>query len=547
MEPLAKKNVPLKTPSTNQGKFFGTKSSAPFFAQPTPTLNPHNRRLEREADVVTDRVKEMPEIESVQRTFFRSAISSLQRKCSHCEEEEKRTQPNKKEVTANDTLQSHAASLNENVKPLSDDRWNSSERRFGYDFSPVKVRSGATALAKSHNSPTSTSENKIAFSRGQPSPDTSASKGVLGQALKHAAHRGLPNDTIQRACGPSGIGEPNQCSSPSLPAPESPRYLFHRNCDTFMGDNQIDLQIDASNFTDGDTIEIHGLASEEGEVDYNLNLSCSRAIRAKQVILDEAHARNIHLNIILYAHGEVGGEYRPLNRSIAIRRYTHGITVDDPFPQGQEHHEPETLPARDCGDIDSFFRDVLLIDPNLVSDFQSCLCFGAGIADLIPIPGVGTNPILEGADCLCNVFTALQEVYKRGTPDNRGGGCFSWSKYTLTDLGALVALSGLTYIDCSSLPIGTVLGGWIGGISGLTGGAAAGGTAGSVGGPPGVAAGGTVGAVGGTASGALVGIAIADMMVDLVAMGLQNYITQGTVLPVSQMSACGRLWSRLRQ
>ena len=181
----------------------------------------------------------------------------------------------------------------------------------------------------------------------------------------------------------------------------------------------------------------------------------------------------------------------------------------------------------------------------MISDAQSCLCFGLGIADLIPVPGVGTNPVVEGADCICNIFAILQEIYKRGTSDNRGGGCFSWSNYTLSDIGALGLLGGTTYVDCASLPIGSILGTWIGGLIGLAGGGTAGAGAGSAAGPPGAAAGGVVGGAGGTVGGAAVGIAITDMLVDLLAMGLQNYITQGTVLPISQLNACGRLIERL--
>jgi hypothetical protein len=47
-----------------------------------------------------------------------------------------------------------------------------------------------------------------------------------------------------------------------------------------------------------------------------------------------------------------------------------------------------------------------------------------------------------------------------------------------------------------------------------------------------------VGAVGGATLGAVLG----DAVLDLGAMGLQNYITQGTILPRSQVLACGRLF-----
>lgn len=186
-----------------------------------------------------------------------------------------------------------------------------------------------------------------------------------------------------------------------------------------------------------------------------------------------------------------------------------------------------TLPTRVCGGVDEFFRTILLIDPNIVSDAVTCLCFGAGIADILPIPGVGSNPVVEGVDCACNILTTLQEIYNRGAD----GGCWDIANLTTPDILLITALAELTIIDCGSLPIGTALGGLIGGLVGGGGGGAAAG-------PP--------GAVGGGAAGAGVGAIVGDFIVDVAAMALQNLITQGTPLPAAQYRACERLARRAR-
>lgn len=59
------------------------------FFQPKLAINQPNDIYEQEADAMADKVMRMPDNESKQLSFFKPAISSLQRKCEHCEEEEK--------------------------------------------------------------------------------------------------------------------------------------------------------------------------------------------------------------------------------------------------------------------------------------------------------------------------------------------------------------------------------------------------------------------------------------------------------------------------
>jgi len=44
------------------------------------------------------------------------------------------------------------------------------------------------------------------------------------------------------------------------------------------------------------------------------------------------------------------------------------------------------------------------------------------------------------------------------------------------------------------------------------------------------------------AGGAALGAAAGGMLLDLVAFGLQNLITQGSLMPGEQFAACCRLW-----
>jgi hypothetical protein len=67
----------------------------PFF-QPKLSINQPNDIYEQEADAVADKVMRMADTSSIHTgTFFKPAITSVQRKCAHCEEEEKKLQRKK--------------------------------------------------------------------------------------------------------------------------------------------------------------------------------------------------------------------------------------------------------------------------------------------------------------------------------------------------------------------------------------------------------------------------------------------------------------------
>ncbi|MDQ6661310.1 MAG: hypothetical protein M3Z24_10135, partial [Chloroflexota bacterium] len=71
---------------------YAQKKQSPFFnpfIQPKLAINQPNDIYEKEADAMAEKVMRMAVNEN-ERTFFKPAnISSIRRKCSHCEEEEK--------------------------------------------------------------------------------------------------------------------------------------------------------------------------------------------------------------------------------------------------------------------------------------------------------------------------------------------------------------------------------------------------------------------------------------------------------------------------
>jgi hypothetical protein len=76
----------------NSNKTNPLKSDGTFFkplVQPKLSINQPGDIYEQEADAIADKVMWMTDNESVQQPFFSPVHSFLQRKCTHCEEEDK--------------------------------------------------------------------------------------------------------------------------------------------------------------------------------------------------------------------------------------------------------------------------------------------------------------------------------------------------------------------------------------------------------------------------------------------------------------------------
>lgn len=122
-------------------------------------------------------------------------VTSLQRKCAHCEEEEKKMQLkeiNSTKASADSNLESYVGGLNSSGQFLPKDVRSFYEPRFGYDFSQVKVHTDSVAAksAQSINALAFTSGSNIVFNSGQYSPGSESGKRLLGHELTHVVQQG---------------------------------------------------------------------------------------------------------------------------------------------------------------------------------------------------------------------------------------------------------------------------------------------------------------------------------------------------------------------
>lgn len=158
-----------------------------------------NDPLEHEADAMADKVMRMPE------------QNLIQRKCAHCEEEEKMQRKpltsfiQKKEAssnkTASDAITHQIQSAKGNGTALSQPIKNFMESRFRTDFSNVRIHTdkNATQLSNELNAEAFTVKNDIFFNEGKYKPESSNGKQLLAHELAHTMQQSDPN-IVQRSC-----------------------------------------------------------------------------------------------------------------------------------------------------------------------------------------------------------------------------------------------------------------------------------------------------------------------------------------------------------
>ncbi len=196
-----------------------------------------NDKYEKQADAIADKVMTMPE------------QNFVQRKCAHCEEEEKK-QVQRKPLSENITpfIQTKSNSSAEVSNSLSN-KISSSQgtgsnmdsntqsfmsSRFGNDFNSVKIHTDGEAIQMNRelNAKAFTTGNDIYFNEGQYQPGSDSGKYLLAHELTHTIHQNKNINTIQRACSPAdqveydGIATEIKALPHYLRAPTHPKAIY---------------------------------------------------------------------------------------------------------------------------------------------------------------------------------------------------------------------------------------------------------------------------------------------------------------------------------
>lgn len=214
-EPIEK----AESDSAKRSPFF-----QPAIVQAKLSVNTPDDAYEQEADTMADKVMRMKAPAS--QSFFKPAptllqrkhhgagelddeelhrkeMPSVQRKCEHCEEEDKMLQrkgnSNAKAQDSNG-LTHYVGSLDNSGQPLSDASRSFFEPRFGYDFSDVRVHNDDSAArsAQSINALAYTTGNHIVFNQNQYSPDSENGQKLMAHELTHVIQQHSGAKRIQR-------------------------------------------------------------------------------------------------------------------------------------------------------------------------------------------------------------------------------------------------------------------------------------------------------------------------------------------------------------
>jgi hypothetical protein len=193
--------MPVQFKTSKAPDLLSANKSANAFFKPVVqtklSVNQPNDVYEQEADAVAEKVMRMPVGEN---SFFKPAPGIIHRKCSHCEEEEKKVQMSGNAnasggvtapQTVNDVVSSPGQSLDSSTKSFM-------ESRMGYDFGNVQVHNDSSAHQSSAdiNALAYTHGNHIVFGEGQYQPGTDSGKQLLAHELVHVVQQG--NDTVRR-------------------------------------------------------------------------------------------------------------------------------------------------------------------------------------------------------------------------------------------------------------------------------------------------------------------------------------------------------------
>lgn len=292
------------------------------------TVGQPNEKCEKEADHVADRVVQRPT----------KPDAGLQMKCAACEAEDDRGRVQKKsniredvknsEEIASSDIESQLVRSKGGGSPLPGRTRASMESALGADFSTVRVHTDTKAVQMSQdlNALAFTHGSDLYFNSGQYQTSAVEGERLLAHELVHTVQQGgvgLTSGVVQRSCGSAAIGSPAGCEE-LVGDVSGPRYLFKTNCDLFARGNNLDLEKDAEKIGDNATVEIHGLASVDGDAQYNERLSCARAITAKKLVEGVLSNRKVTATIRLFSHGAQKGDKTTM-RSVVM-------TVQNPAP-----------------------------------------------------------------------------------------------------------------------------------------------------------------------------------------------------------------------
>jgi outer membrane protein OmpA-like peptidoglycan-associated protein len=247
-------------------------------------------------------------------------------------------------------------------RPLDPGQREFFEAQFGHDFRDVRIHADAHAAQQAREAGASamTSGKDIVLADGKYAPGTDEGDGLLAHEIAHTVQQRDVTTVQHKDPEPKkeGIGK-KPPEEPFTKAEgkgfEEEHFLFGQDSAELPADVAKKLETLLAQYKGTLIVDIHGYASAEGDVAYNINLAAHRAAAVERVLLPMLPKGS---QVELYSHGgsNAWGD-QPLNRRA-------GVHVWENPPLGQVGFRfkpivpPLTLgvppPGPDAADLDAF-------------------------------------------------------------------------------------------------------------------------------------------------------------------------------------------------
>jgi outer membrane protein OmpA-like peptidoglycan-associated protein len=329
-----------------------------------------NDPLEAEADRVADRVMRMPD-------QITSAV--LRRKCAACDEEDNKTKLQAKRADSQQPADAAPDIVNEVLsqpgQALPEQTRAFFEPRFGRDFSGVRVHSDARAAesARSVGALGYTVGRNIVFAEERFMPGTDPGRRLIAHELAHVVQQGGGSESLRRLGDLSKVPRVLPCPvAPSTAPPATDFVLFPNGGTTLTVSHKAQIGAFVDNWntsSKGATVRVDGFASEPGGDALNWQLSCNRALTAKEELMNPSAAASPGIpeaSINLFMQGETAefGDEAQNRRATLSLAATPAGQQPAPQPPDQADQQPKpdaktepaapavdepTLPTNSCG------------------------------------------------------------------------------------------------------------------------------------------------------------------------------------------------------
>jgi hypothetical protein len=160
------------------------------------TIDTPGDQYEQEADRLAEQVMSMPDPSAAAVLRVPEAVSSVQRKCAACEDEEKshvqRKESSNSELTSTPPIVSQV--FDSPGQPMDHLTKRFMEQRFGYGFDGVRVHTddNAARSARAVNALAYTYGHDVVFGQGQYAPTSFAGSALLAHELTHVLQQSEP-------------------------------------------------------------------------------------------------------------------------------------------------------------------------------------------------------------------------------------------------------------------------------------------------------------------------------------------------------------------